>query len=290
MVKNLFLKMTVLSVTGLGAFTPILRAQEGVARPAPAPHQSGYYSQNYYIASPQNNSAPRVNPTYWTKLHCPLHQRDYCDPCSQDQHGIWTPPVVRWVVDPNYYTVAPDYGWSEPGKWPIVRRSPVYNKYTPDVWYGTGRGGQPQGAQAYPVIATPTDTSQLGYYYQTVPQWQPNPGMIPPPPNPRTMMYRPYELGADGSYTRWVPLRNAWVPINQIPTSYAPTSMPQPQPVIQAPAPVVQPEAVPMPKAEQPPVPPPPPAVPAPEASNEPEPGGSAIRKASFIQRVFSRK
>ena len=123
-----------------------------------------------------------------------------------------------------------------------------------------------------------------------MPQWQPNPRMIPPPPNPSTMMYRPYELGPDGSYRRWVPLRNAWVPINQIPTSYSSAPTPQPQPVIQQPAPVTQPEAAPMPKAEQPPVPPPPPAVPAPEASNEVEPGGGAIRKASFIQRVFSRK
>ncbi len=30
----------------------------------------------------------------------------------------------------------------------------------------------------------PTDTTQLGYYYQKVPTWVPVPGMIPPPPQP----------------------------------------------------------------------------------------------------------
>lgn len=282
MVKKLILPLTVLSVTGLSAFSATSSAQDGVAKVYQAGSQLGYYNSNYYVASPRLHEHPQPNPTYWTRLPCPLHRNDPCDACQQ--HGIWTKPAVRWVLDPNYYTVAPDYGWSEPGKWPIVRQSPVYNKYTPDVWYGTGKAGQ-QVAQHYPVVATPTDTTQLGYYYQTVPQWQPNPGMLPPPPNPRQWMYRTYELNADGSYTRWVPLRDAWVPINQLGAQQ-----------IQTPAqPAVQPDPVPQPKAVDlgAPVPPPPPVVPAPvpapEASNDPEPGG-AIRKASFVQRVLGRK
>ncbi len=288
MVKKLILPMTVLSVTGLSMFSLTSRAQDGVAKVHPVGSQNGYYNQNYYIATPRQYEAPRPNPTYWTKMPCPLHHNDPCDPCSE-QHGIWTKPVVRWVLDPNYYTVAPDYGWSEPGKWPIVRQSPVYNKYTPDTWYGTGKPGQAM-PQSYPVVATPTDTTQLGYYYQTVPQWQPNPGMLPPPPNPRQWMYRTHEFQPDGTYTRWVPLRDAWVPINQLGAQQIQAPAQQPQPI--APAPVGQPDPVPQPKNPENanPVPPPPPPVPAPEATNEPEDGGSAIRKASFIQRVFGKK
>ncbi len=32
----------------------------------------------------------------------------------------------------------------------------------------------------------PTDTTQLGFYYQTVPQWQPVRGMVPGAPNRTT--------------------------------------------------------------------------------------------------------
>jgi hypothetical protein len=35
-----------------------------------------------------------------------------------------------------------------------------------------------------PAVAVPTDTTQLGYYYNQVPTWQPKPNMIPGIPNP----------------------------------------------------------------------------------------------------------
>ena len=141
------------------------------------------------------------------------------------------------------------------------------------------------------MIGQQTDTAQSGYYYQHVPQWQPNPRMLPPAPHPRTWHYRPGEVGPDGTYTTWVPLRNAWVPISQIP-GYGGTGMPAtPMPVEQLPlhaVPQVPPEVVPVPAPDQQPgnVPVPPPV---PEASNEDE-TGNGIRKAGFIQRAFGRK
>lgn len=66
-----------------------------------------------------------------------------------------------------------------------VRRSPVwYKTYYPQQWYGLPGGGIHPNARRAPVIYTPTDTTQLGYYHQRVPLWLPRPGMIPPPPNP----------------------------------------------------------------------------------------------------------
>lgn len=291
-IRKIVLPLTVLSVMGWGVHAPEARAQTPNGQPIYSSNTLGYYNQGYYLATPRQHER-QPNPTYWTRMPCPLHHNDPCDPC-QNQHGMWTPPVVRWALDPNYYTVAPDYGWSEPGKWPIVRRSPVYTRYYPDAWYGTGKSNQQ--AQAYPVVGQPTDTTQLGYYYQTVPQWQPNPSMLPPPPHPRDWMYRPYELGPDGAYRKWVPLKNAWVPINQL----GPQPMTGPgniQPVPQAPMgsgqtppPPVESVAPPQPNAAQPVPPPPPPPPPAPAAVEASVETDTGIRKVGFVQKIFGRK
>src|SRR5690606_31408820 len=47
-----------------------------------------------------------------------------------------------------------------------------------------------------PQVHMPTDTTQLGFYYQRVPTWAPVPGMIPPPPNPADYHY--YATGWGG--------------------------------------------------------------------------------------------
>ena len=273
-------KMTVMTVLGLGAFSPMVLANDGIA------HLGGSYAGagnghtfvgggtgQYYImsGSPYGTQQYTPNPTYYTKLSCPLHhQCDYCgDPACSGNHGLWTVPAVRWTLDPNYYTVAPDYGWSPPGKWAIHRDAPVYQKYVPDQWYGTGRTPQ-RGAPAYPVVAQPTDTTQLGYYYQTVPQWQPNPGMLPPPPNPRTWHRREYEVGPDGTSTRWVPLVNAWVPIQQLPQAAPTPAKPDPQPM---PVPVEPQKAAP----------------PPPEAAVQTEIQPETIQRTGFFQRLMKR-
>lgn len=75
------------------------------------------------------------------------------------------------------------YRMSLPVKRPIYRSPVSYTKGFPDAWTGYG---PPAGTPAYraPTVYMPTDTTQLGYYYQTVPYWQPKPGAVPPPPVP----------------------------------------------------------------------------------------------------------
>lgn len=80
----------------------------------------------------------------------------------------------------RYCKNSPDHGYSPPAKYPLHRRGVQYNAYFPQQWYGT------PGASyaAAPVVYQPTDTTQLGYYYQHVPYWQPNPARMPQRPIP----------------------------------------------------------------------------------------------------------
>lgn len=71
---------------------------------------------------------------------------------------------------------APDSGWAPPATMPLTRASHGYTAYN-----NYGMGGY---APAAPMVYMPTDTTQLGYSYAHVPQWRPNPGMIPSVPQP----------------------------------------------------------------------------------------------------------
>lgn len=88
-------------------------------------------------------------------------------------------------------THSPDYGWSRPVKYPI-RRVPVqYHRYWPTRWYGEPGTVPPRNTnRRFPMVYMPTDTAQLGFYYQRVPQWRPNPAMIPPAPWPTHWHHR----------------------------------------------------------------------------------------------------
>ena len=81
----------------------------------------------------------------------------------------------------HYCKKSPDYGYSPPAKYPLHRRGVEYNTYFPNQWYGLPGGGLAGG---YPMVYQPTDTTQLGFYYQHVPYWQPNPNMLPQRPVP----------------------------------------------------------------------------------------------------------
>ncbi|MEP3482207.1 MAG: hypothetical protein ABJZ55_23380 [Fuerstiella sp.] len=70
----------------------------------------------------------------------------------------------------------PDSGWAPPQTVPVTRMGGGYTAYN-----NFGMGGYPAAA---PMVYQPTDTTQQGYSYANVPQWQPNPNMIPPVPNP----------------------------------------------------------------------------------------------------------
>ncbi len=71
--------------------------------------------------------------------------------------------------------------WCPPSAQSIQRTPVQYQRYYSNQYMG--QAGPTAGAN-YPQVYMPTDTTQLGYYYQRIPTWQPRRGMIPPPPNP----------------------------------------------------------------------------------------------------------
>jgi len=80
----------------------------------------------------------------------------------------------------------PTTGWVPPGVIPMHRMWVPYHKFFPNPWMG-----QPAGPQVrLPVIYMPTDTTQLGYYYQHVPHWHSYANMIPPVPRPVDWHYK----------------------------------------------------------------------------------------------------
>lgn len=143
-------------------------------------------------------------------------------------------------------------GWvGPPVTYSIGRMPNTYNYY-----WNTRLAGVPSGGGLqYPMVYQPTDTTQLGFYYQAVPRWQYRPEMLPPAPAP----YWPIgsQSGYGGSWnsggTVSAPAArlNNGVPANVTPVTPAPPLAPIP------PAPVVAP---------------PPPAEPAVPAVNVPEP------------------
>lgn len=76
--------------------------------------------------------------------------------------------------------VAPNEGFVPPGRRPMQRVWVPYSRFFPAEL--TGQAAAPQ--QAAPMIYMPTDTTQLGYYYQHVPHWHSYGGMVPPVPRP----------------------------------------------------------------------------------------------------------
>lgn len=92
--------------------------------------------------------------------------------------------LLSWLDPLGGCTLPPDHGWAPPGKVPMWRRPVTYTKFYPDGW--TGQPGFPAvpGMPRPGHVYMPTDTTQLGHYYQTVPQWLPVHGMVPGAPNP----------------------------------------------------------------------------------------------------------
>ncbi len=86
---------------------------------------------------------------------------------------------------PGKLVVPPYYNWHRVVRRPIWRAPVVYGRYWPNHYYTGGQAWSGQGAaQPLPVVQHPTDTTQMGVYYQQVPMWQPNPRMVPPTPWP----------------------------------------------------------------------------------------------------------
>lgn len=83
----------------------------------------------------------------------------------------------------RYCTHSPDHGFSVPGKWPIHRRGVQYTSFYPHTWAGM-EGPATGEVPVYPMAYMPTDTTQLGFYHQHVPFWQPQPNPMPARPIP----------------------------------------------------------------------------------------------------------
>ena len=70
-----------------------------------------------------------------------------------------------------------------PAVWGVARSGHMYQ-----TWWGAPasatRGNGFGGAMQYPMVYQPTDTTQMGYYYQTVPRWGYRPDMLPAAPLP----------------------------------------------------------------------------------------------------------
>ncbi|MCA9076863.1 MAG: hypothetical protein KDA93_17685 [Planctomycetaceae bacterium] len=101
-----------------------------------------------------------------------------CNPChAKLMHTLhWLSPYHAGCKQ------SPDAGWAPPGHFPCQRVAATYRKWFPDSWTGYPSNVDPNFR--YPMVYQPTDTTQLGYYYQRVPQWMPTRGMIPPTPHP----------------------------------------------------------------------------------------------------------
>lgn len=275
---NRVLRMSLLAVLGSGILSSAVQADDadGVARVSHVTSHPVYkqpLDQSYYVSTPwadhyhhpghYHSHRQPPNPTYWTWMPLPFHGCcDYCaDPNCPGDKGFWTFPFVRWVLDPDYYAVAPDYGWSPPAKVPVRRSNVTYGHHAGH--HHGDKQGQHQFTSPAPIVGTPTDTTQLGYYYQHVPTWQ-HKNILPVPPHPRHWHTRPCQPDRNMTYVRWVRLRNTWVPLHHIPQVKAGTPTP------------AEPEkadpAIPAPPQEGKPAPVIPMAPPnAPEALNVPE-------------------
>lgn len=91
----------------------------------------------------------------------------------------------------------PDAGWNPPAHMPVNYDGVWYGSYLPQHAYGTPGGGF---IANYPTVYQPTDTTQLGYYYNKVPTWQSRSDMIPGVPYPGHYHARVCPQGGTGCH------------------------------------------------------------------------------------------
>jgi len=155
------------------ALSPLLAQDQniGMVRISDGPktgvQQAGHHKHGGYVGV-DTGSCP-----------CPECHGVGCPHCHG--HGCLFGHCLAGKFCEHYCTNAPDYGYSIPGKYPIERRGVQYVNYFPAAWYGSGAAAP---AVAYPMVYQPTDTTQLGFYYQHVPFWMPQPNPLPQRPLP----------------------------------------------------------------------------------------------------------
>ncbi len=126
-----------------------------------------------------------------------------------------------------------------PATWGLSRTPNMYRYY----WNAQLAGGPVATGVQYPMVYQPTDTSQLGFYYQSVPRWYYRPDMLPPAPAP----YWP--LGMNRAYGFVYPAGVAGEVVAPAPGGLVPVPAQQPAPAV-APPPPAEPQInVPEPEA-----------------------------------------
>jgi hypothetical protein len=91
---------------------------------------------------------------------------------SPIQHGKW------------YGYASPGPEWNRPIRRPLYRVPVTYARYWPTSYYTGVYDPRAIYSQPLPMVYMPTDTTQLGFTHQRVPQWLPRPNAIPGPPWP----------------------------------------------------------------------------------------------------------
>ena len=149
-------------------------------------------------------------PTQWDSCqscnngggHRPMHRQaaQCCEPRGSRFTSMWTRPLF-----PNSCAAKccatkafPDAGWNPPTHMPVNYDGAWYGSYLPDHAYGTPGGGF---IANYPTVYQPTDTTQLGYYYNKVPTWQSRSDMIPGVPHPSDYHARVCPQGGAGCHS-----------------------------------------------------------------------------------------
>ncbi len=127
-------------------------------------------------------------------------QADQCrEPLGSRMASMWTRPLCpnRCAAKCCATKAFPDAGWNPPVHMPVNYDGAWYGSYLPQHAYGTPGGGF---IANYPTVYQPTDTTQLGYYYNKVPTWQSRSDMIPPVPYPSNFHARVCPQGGTGCH------------------------------------------------------------------------------------------
>jgi hypothetical protein len=164
-------------------------------------------------------------PTQWNNCescntrggHGPMHrQASQCRPAMGSRFAsMWTQPLFPGSCAAKCCATKgpPDAGWNPPAHMPVNYDGAWYGCYLPQHAYGTPGGGF---IANYPTVYQPTDTTQLGYYYNKVPTWQTRSDMIPGVPYPGDYHARVCPQGGAGGHGCYGATYNA--------VSYGPTS------------------------------------------------------------------
>ena len=130
---------------------------------------------------PHIGAAPQFTPAQ--PLVQETHPATVLAPVPDDGTGVIRisdcPQTVEGMQERQRHR-PPTAGWVAPGRIAMHRMWVPYHKFYPNAWMGQPAGPQ----QRLPVIYTPIDTTQIGYYYQHVPHWHSYANMVPPVPRP----------------------------------------------------------------------------------------------------------